>query len=95
MYSPAQLAPRPTTAGTGAERELGTGEFSSVGSLPPARGQRAALPPHPGRLLAGATPASGAEKDSAGRGAGMDVSLLQAPNWKMLKASPLSEQGGF
>lgn len=38
MYTPAELAPRPAAVGTGDERELGNGEFSTVGSLPPARG---------------------------------------------------------
>lgn len=75
MFSPAQLAPRPTAMGTGSEREPGTGEFASVGSLPPAVGVDSChLPATPGHL-AGALPVSGMEKDT-GSGARGGVSCF-------------------
>ena len=92
MCSPAQLAPRPTAVGAGTERELGTGELCIAVPCPPARG-RAVVVYLPLQVTwQGPAPVSGTEKDSAVGWGGQrrHFSLLQAPNWKLLEASPLS-----
>lgn len=84
--------------GAGTERELGTGELCVAVPCPLARG-RAVVVYLPLQVTwQGPAPVSGMEKDSAvgwggvGRGGGQrrHFSLLQAPNWKLLEASPLS-----
>lgn len=78
--------------GAGTERELGTGEFSVAVPCPPAR-EWAVVVYLPSQVnLQGPPPVSGMEKDS-GVGWGRQrrhFFLLQAPNWKLLEASPLS-----
>ena len=78
--------------GAGTEWELGTGEFSIAVPCPPARGRAVVvyLPlqvtwqgPHQPQEWR-RTPEWG------GGGQRRHFSLLQAPNWKLLEASPLS-----
>lgn len=84
MCNPAQLAPRPTAVGAGAERELGTGEFSVAVPCPPARGWAVVVYLPLQVTLQGPSPASGMEKDSgvgwAGRGDISPFCRLQTGN---------------
>lgn len=92
MCNPAQLAPRPTAVGAGAEWELGTGEFSVAVPCPLARGWAVVVYLPLQVTLQGALTSL---RDGEGLRSGVGgqrrhYSLLQVPNWKLLEASPLS-----